>query len=235
MRNDKSAPQRPKRIRRSPATLRAEALAAARRLVVENPGQQVTMRAVADSVGVTYPNIAHHFGSVGGLYAALGDNLVAELFAALKVTSDGLQSAPHDAASLVDIVFDIFDRDGLAKLLEWLLRSSDPPAIEALKRNVALRVADFNAETHSDDAESLRFRQLFIVLGLAAYADVTAGKLFGDILNMDGPTRRRLLADAVKAISAFPIDVSVNSAIDASINSDGAKHGNANKSDDCSS
>jgi AcrR family transcriptional regulator len=235
MRNEKSAPQRPKRIRRSPATLRAEALAAARRLVVENPGQQVTMRAVADAVGVTYPNIAHHFGSVGGLYAALGDNLVAELFAALKVTSDGLQSAPHDAASLVDIVFDIFDRDGLAKLLEWLLRSSDPPAIEALKRNVALRVADFNAETKADGEETLRFRQLFIVLGLAAYADVTAGKLFGDILNMDGPTRRKLLADAVKAISTSPIDVTVNSVIDVSINSDGAKHGNANKPNDSAS
>jgi AcrR family transcriptional regulator len=235
MRNDKSAPQRPKRIRRSPATLRAEALAAARRLVVENPGQQVTMRAVADSVGVTYPNIAHHFGSVGGLYAALGDNLVAELFSALKVANDDIQFAPNDAASLVDLVFDIFDRDGLAKLLEWLLRSSDPPAIEALKRNVALRIADFNAATKPDAAGSLHFRQLFILLGLAAYADVTAGKFFGDILNMDGPTRRALLADAVRAISTSPIDVSVNSAIDASINSDGDSHGNANKPDDCAS
>ena len=56
--------------------MRAQALAAARRLIVEGPENVLTMRAVADAAGVTYPNLSHHFGSAAGLHAAIAEDLV---------------------------------------------------------------------------------------------------------------------------------------------------------------
>lgn len=52
---------------------------AARLLVVEDQDSILTLRAVADAIGVTYPNLSHHFGSLSGLYAILAEDLLSEL------------------------------------------------------------------------------------------------------------------------------------------------------------
>src|SRR5258708_10074739 len=73
----KSASAAPtRRIRRAASDMRAQALAAARRLIVQGSDEVLTMRAVADAVGVTYPNLSHHFGSAAGLHAAIAEHPV---------------------------------------------------------------------------------------------------------------------------------------------------------------
>src|SRR5262245_8097514 len=105
--------QKPKRIRRTPADLRAEALAAARRLIVEGSGEALTMRAVADAVGVTYPNLSHHFGSAAGLHAAVAEELVRELLDALAGMGDDVDKPLQNPRRVVDITFDLYERDGM--------------------------------------------------------------------------------------------------------------------------
>ena len=59
------------RERLSPEQSRASALEAARRLLIEQGPQAVTLKAVAAEIGKTHANLLHHFGSAAGLQAAL--------------------------------------------------------------------------------------------------------------------------------------------------------------------
>src|ERR1700757_3926300 len=114
--------KRTPRVRRAATDMRQQALAAARRIIVAGPGDALTMRAVADAAGVTHPNLSHHFGSLAGLHAALAEELVRELTASLRALHIDVDSNTNDAA-VVDRVFDMFDREGLGKVLSWLVRS----------------------------------------------------------------------------------------------------------------
>ena len=64
------------RERLSPEESRATALEAARRLLIEQGPQAVTLKAVAAEIGRTHANLLHHFGSAAGLQAELARSLV---------------------------------------------------------------------------------------------------------------------------------------------------------------
>jgi len=85
-----------RRIRRAASDMRAQALAAARRLIVQGSDEVLTMRAVADAAGVTYPNLSHHFGSAAGLHAAIAEDLVRELLAGLQTVGIEMDNLEHD-------------------------------------------------------------------------------------------------------------------------------------------
>src|SRR6202789_160375 len=112
-------PKKTRRIRRTPSEMRAQALAAARRLIIDRPANVLTMRAVADAAGVTYPNLSHHFGSAAGLHAAIAEDLVRELLMGLQTVGQEMDAHKPDYRELVDRVFDLFDRDGLARAGGW--------------------------------------------------------------------------------------------------------------------
>jgi AcrR family transcriptional regulator len=119
-----------KRVRRAPADMRALALGAARRLIIEGSEQVLTMRAVADAAGVTYPNLSHHFGSAAGLHAAIAEDLVRELLAGLRLVGQQMNPQHADYQRIVDGVFDIFERDGLGRVLGWLVRSGETARLQ---------------------------------------------------------------------------------------------------------
>ena len=77
---------RPKRRRRTPDEARREALVAARRLLIEAGPTAITLKAVADEIGVTHANLIHHFGSAAGLQSALMGSMVRDLTDALGET-----------------------------------------------------------------------------------------------------------------------------------------------------
>ncbi|HEX4862056.1 MAG TPA: helix-turn-helix domain-containing protein, partial [Rhizomicrobium sp.] len=57
----------PPRRRRSAPEARGEMLASARRLLVERGPDAVTLKAVADDLGMSHTNVLHHFGTAGEL------------------------------------------------------------------------------------------------------------------------------------------------------------------------
>ncbi|MDQ0464835.1 AcrR family transcriptional regulator [Caulobacter ginsengisoli] len=187
-----------KRIRRAPADLRAEALAAARRLIVEGKEPVLTMRAVADAIGVTYPNLSHHFGSAAGLHAAIAEDLVRELLDNISAIGREMEHNDSDFTRLVDRVFDLFDRDGLGHVIGWLVRSGDNATIEPVR---AL-LADFIDERRrrAGEASGKRIAEIALIITFAAYAEASAGTLLGLAFGVDADQRRAVVASALNAV-----------------------------------
>jgi TetR/AcrR family transcriptional regulator, repressor for neighboring sulfatase len=187
-----------RRIRRAASDMRALALAAARRLIVEGSENVLTMRAVADAAGVTYPNLSHHFGSAAGLHAAIAEELVRELLAGLQIVVQEMDSNEHDYRILVERVFDLFDRDGLGRVLGWLVRSGETSRL----RPVGRLLADFIAgrSRGRSKTEAKRIARVALIVAFAAYAESSVGALLGDVLGASASLRRRYFADALAAL-----------------------------------
>jgi len=187
-----------RRIRRAASDMRALALTAARRLIVEGSENVLTMRAVADAAGVTYPNLSHHFGSAAGLHAAIAEDLVRELLAGLQIVGQEMDSNEHDYRVLVERVFDLFDRNGLGRVLGWLVRSGETSRL----RPVGQMLADFIAgrSRGRSKAEAKRIGRVALIVAFAAYAESSVGALLGDVLGASASLRRRYFADALAAL-----------------------------------
>src|SRR5215472_3455700 len=108
------------RRRRSPEEARGEALASARRLLIESGPGAVTLKAVADDIGMTHTNLLHHFGSAGELQSELMSAMVRDLAAALMDAVAHLRSDAAAPRALVDMVFDAFDKGGAGTLAAWI-------------------------------------------------------------------------------------------------------------------
>ena len=186
------------RIRRAPSEMRAQALAAARRLIIDRPANVLTMRAVADAAGVTYPNLSHHFGSAAGLHAAIAEDLVRELLAGLRTVGQEMDTHKPDYRALVDRVFDLFDRDGLARVLGWLVHSGEVARLEPVNR----LLADFIAHRSRDRSmvEVRRIARVALIVCFAAYSESIVGPTLGRVLDTPAAVRRAHFAAALGAL-----------------------------------
>jgi AcrR family transcriptional regulator len=178
--------------------MRTQALAAARRLIVEGSANSLTMRAVADAAGVTYPNLSHHFGSAAGLHAAIAEDLVREVLAGL--TSVGLAVNGHkpDYRLLVDRVFDLFDRKGLGRVLAWLVSSQETDRLEPVSKLLADFVA--SRSRGRPKAEVRRIARTALVVCFAGYAESIVGPALGEVLGAAAAARRDYFAAALEAL-----------------------------------
>jgi AcrR family transcriptional regulator len=186
-----------KRVRRAAAEMRAQALAAARGLIVEGGENALTMRAVADAAGVTYPNLSHHFGSAAGLHAAIAEDLVRELLAGLRLMGEQMDGKEHDYRRLVDRVFDLFDRDGLGRVLGWLVRSGETARLKPVNKLLSEFIAERSAGLSSAGGRGIA--RVALIVTFAAYAESSVGPLLGDVLGVSASARRRYFADAIAA------------------------------------
>jgi TetR/AcrR family transcriptional regulator, repressor for neighboring sulfatase len=178
--------------------MRAQALAAARRLIVEGPDDILTMRAVADAAGVTYPNLSHHFGSAAGLHAAIAEDLVRELLAGLQTVGVEMNNLEHDYRAVVDRVFDLFSQNGLGRVLGWLVRSGETSRLQPVNRMMTEFIASRARPSSKTDAK--RISRIALIVAFAAYAESSVGGLLGDVLGA-GPARRRdYFAQALAAL-----------------------------------
>src|SRR5712671_1989882 len=187
-----------RRTRRAASDMRSHALAAARRLIIEGSHCALTMRAVADAAGVTYPNLSHHCGSAAGLHAAIVEDLVRELLAGLKAMGDEMHGKERDYRKIVDRVFDLFDRNGLGRVLEWLVRSNETahlkPVISLLTEFLTSRA---RPQSKSDAKRILRTS---LIVTYAAYAESSVGPLFGEVFGVSPDMRRDYFAAALAAL-----------------------------------
>jgi AcrR family transcriptional regulator len=192
-----------KRVRRAPADMRAQALAAARQLIIEGSEQVLTMRAVADAAGVTYPNLSHHFGSAAGLHAAIAEDLVRELLAGLRLMDQQVEPQHEDYRRIVDRVFDMFEH-GLGSVLGWLVRSGETARL----RPVNALLAEFMRERARgrSNADGKRIARIALIVSFAAYAESSVGPLLGDVLGVTPVARRRFFAEALAAMQRADLE-----------------------------
>ena len=178
--------------------MRAQALAAARRLIVQGSDEVLTMRAVADAAGVTYPNLSHHFGSAAGLHAAIAEDLVRELLAGLQTVGIEIDNLEHDYRSVVDRVFDLFGESGLGRVLGWLVRSGETSRLEPVNRMLADFIVSRARPRSKHDAK--RLSRIALIVAFAAYAESSVGPLLGDVLGAGASKRRDYFAQALAAL-----------------------------------
>jgi AcrR family transcriptional regulator len=187
-----------RRIRRAASDMRSQALAAARRLIVEGPDDALTMRAVADAAGVTYPNLSHHFGSAAGLHAAIAEDLVRELLAGLQTVGVEMDNVEHDYRAVVDRVFDLFGEHGLGRVLGWLVRSGETSRLKPVNQMLADFIASRARPRSKTDAK--RISRVALIVAFAAYAESSVGSLLGDALVASPAKRREYVAQALAAL-----------------------------------
>lgn len=186
------------RVRRAASDMRAQALAAARRLIVDGAENVLTMRAVADAAGVTYPNLSHHFGSAAGLHAAIAEDLVGELLSGLQTLGHEMDSSGHEYRVLVDRVFDLFDRNGLGRVLGWLVRSGETARLKPVNELLAAFIS--NRSRGQSKSEAKRIARVALIVAFAAYAESSVGPLLGEVFGTSSGQRRRYFADALAAL-----------------------------------
>ncbi len=118
------------RKRHSPEESRAQAIAAARALLIEAGPQAVTLKAVAARIGRTHANLLHHFGSAAGLQKALAGHLAVTICAGIKAAVIATHSGEGTERDVVDLTFDAFDREGGGALASWMLLSGNADALD---------------------------------------------------------------------------------------------------------
>jgi AcrR family transcriptional regulator len=183
------------RRRRSPEEAKEQALVSARRLLLEHGPNGVTLKAVADDIGMSHGNLIHHFGSAAGLQSALMGAMVRDLTVALegavaKVRSD--EGGPRD---LVDTVFEAFDEGGAGHLAAWIGLSHDLGQLDSVREAVGHLSQAVTERVGVDGRESPRhIPSALLFITLCAFGDSVIGAPLCDMLGRDRQSLRRIAA-----------------------------------------
>jgi AcrR family transcriptional regulator len=189
----KMPPRRPRRRRRAPEEARAEALACARRLLIERGPNGVTLQAVAREIGVTHGNLIHHFGSAAQLQSALMGDMVRDLAATLDTLIAHVKSDESAARTLVDMAFDAFDKGGAAKLAAWIAVTNRYANLEPIRDAVRDLVIAVDEKVRAAGGDAPRHvPSALILVTLCAFGDAMIGGPLREMLGRDEDSIRRL-------------------------------------------
>ena len=183
------------RRRRSPEEAKEEALVSARRLLLDRGPDGVTLKAVADDIGMSHGNLIHHFGSAGGLHSALMGAMVRDLTVALESAVTKVRSEDSGPRELVDIVFEAFDTGGAGHLAAWISLSHDLGQLAAVREAVDHLVQAIADKIRAEGREPPRhIPSALLFVTLCAFGDSVIGEALCDMLGRDREATRRIAA-----------------------------------------
>jgi len=183
------------RRRRSADEAREEALAVSRKLLIERGPYAVTLKAVAEELGVSHTNILHHFGTAGELQSELMSTMVQDLETALMGAVAHLRSDAAAPRALIDLVFDAFDKGGAGKLAAWIALSGNLGYLEPVREAVAelvLALEEKFAQEKGDPHQGITSAVLF--LALMAFGDSMIGEPLKDMVDRERTAARKVAA-----------------------------------------
>jgi AcrR family transcriptional regulator len=176
------------RERLSPEESRAAALEAARTLLIEHGPQAVTLKAVAAAIGKTHANLLHHFGSAGGLQAALAQMIGERVCAGIADAVERARAHEADPRAIVDLTFDAFGREGAGALAAWMILSGNRDALNPILDSIHQLVDRLRAG-HED--RPVQETTLWIVL--VAMGDSLLGSEMAEALGLDRGKAREIV------------------------------------------
>ncbi len=176
------------RERLSQQESRAAAIAAARRLLIADGPQAVTLKAVAAEIGKTHANLLHHFGSAAGLQSELARSIAEQVTASIAEAVALAREGQADPREIVDRTFDSFGKEGAGALAAWMILSGNRDALDPILDAIHSLV-DQLGEGHGD--RPVHDTTLWLVL--AALGDSLLGDALAGALDLP-PTRARDLA-----------------------------------------
>src|SRR6476620_9513981 len=120
------------RERLSQHDARLAAIEAARRLLIDEGPQAVTLKAVAARIGKTHANLLHHFGSAAGLQAELARAIAEQVTASIGETVELARRGEADPREIVDRTFDAFGNEGAGALAAWMILNGNTDALNPI-------------------------------------------------------------------------------------------------------
>ena len=188
-----SRSRRPPRRRRSADEARREALTSARKLLIQRGPGAVTLKAVADDLGMSHTNLLHHFGTAGELQSELMSAMVRDLAAALMNAVAHLKSDAAAPRALVDIVFDAFEEGGAGTLAAWIAISGYFEYLEPVRVAVAELVRAIEAKfAHEKGDPHLGVTSAVLFIALMAFGDAVIGEPLKDMLERERAASRKV-------------------------------------------
>ena len=169
------------------------AIAAARGLLLDGGPQAVTLKAVAARVGRTHANLLHHFGSAAGLQGALARAIADSVTASIADAVERARAGEADARAIVDMTFDVFDREGAGALAAWMILTGNRDALDPILdsiRGLVSQLAIGHEEHH--------VAQSTLALVLNALGDSLLGGPIAEALGLPHDTARELAAERLR-------------------------------------
>jgi len=183
-----------RRKRLSPEQSRAAALEAARRLLLTEGPQAVTLKAVAAEIGRTHANLLHHFGSAAGLQAELARSIAQSVTTSIAEAVERGRTGEADARDIVDQTFDAFGREGAGALAAWMILTGNRDALNPILDSLHDLVAQLSVG-HEDH----QVAETTLALVLNALGDSLLGAPIAQSLGLRRDTARELAADRLRA------------------------------------
>lgn len=188
---------RPKRRKRRPEAAREEALAAARGLLLDGGPDAVTLARVGAAIGMSHTNLIHHFGSAGALHGALMTAMVRDLTDVLDRLVVQVKTGDAPPLTIVDQVFDAFDRGGAGRLAAWLVLAGERAHLEPVGQAVEDLVGAISASFQRLPDSDARIRSTVLLIAIAAFGDAVIGPDLRGMLHQKPDAVRQLLARIV--------------------------------------
>src|SRR5262245_42358710 len=150
-----------RRQRRQPEEVRTAALESARKLLVAEGPNAITLKAVARDLGMTHTNLIHHFGSAAELQSALMREMVRDLTDTMEAAVARFRAGAGDVREFVDIVFDAFDRGGAGQLAAWLMVSGNEKLFAPVGQLLRDYIEHVEQGAHIDANEATEMHRRF--------------------------------------------------------------------------
>ncbi|HEY5759579.1 MAG TPA: TetR/AcrR family transcriptional regulator [Steroidobacter sp.] len=193
------------RVRRTPEEARTLALTSARRLLLAEGPDSITLQAVASDLGMSHTNLIHHFGSASGLQSELMRQMVRELTTTIESAVMRLRAGKGEVKDFVDIVFDAFDRGGAGRLAAWMALTGESmhlaPIGEVVRDYIdsVERAADGEGGAASIH-ERVTSATLFVTV--AALGDAIIGNELRKMVGRERDAVRKLMGALLPAVLA---------------------------------
>jgi TetR/AcrR family transcriptional regulator, repressor for neighboring sulfatase len=201
----KKAPAR--RVRRTPEEARTLALASARRLLLVDGPDAITLQAVANDLGMSHTNLIHHFGSAAGLQSELMRQMMSELTTTIESAVMRLRAGKGEMKDFVDIVFDAFDRGGAGRLAAWLVLSGESgrlaPVGEVVRDYIdsVERGADVGVDP---DRVHERVTSATLFVTVAALGDSIIGNQMRRMVGRERDAVRKIIGELLPSLIEHP-------------------------------
>ncbi len=204
-----------RRQRRQADEVRTTALESARKLLLAQGPDAITLKAVADDLGMTHTNLIHHFGSAAGLQSALMREMVSTLTATLEAAVDRFRAGAGDVREFVDIVFDAFDKGGAGRLAAWLMVSGNAKLFAPVGEVVRAYIAHVEEGSQVDASQAAdmhrRFTTSMLFLVVAAFGDAIIGDVLRKMVDREPGAVRDVVRELLPQISALARERQVQS------------------------
>ena len=182
------------RERLSQHDARLTAIDAARRLLIDEGPQAVTLKAVAGKVGKTHANLLHHFGSAAGLQAELARSIAEQVTASIADAVELARRGEVDPREIVDRTFDAFGRQGAGALASWMILTGNTDALNPILGAIR-KLVDQLSVAHEDH----KVPESTLSLVLAALGDSLLGEPIARALGLPREASREMAAEGLRA------------------------------------